>query len=158
MDIFKKRDGPRPEDVRARRLINENAATIQKLADQISNGGYSAMQKNKAKEPPKPRGLIHHDMAVPAAAQDPEPYVRISLNDRVVLACKRSGRQIQLLGEIRRAFPDRKFVIATAERGYITPVSEDVLTAIGHLDEAVITSDFSEKDLAAKLEQCMGLN
>lgn len=64
VDIFSKRDGPRLEDVRAKRLLSENAGTIRKLADQISSGGYSRMQAEQArrKEKPKPDGLIIHDM------------------------------------------------------------------------------------------------
>jgi len=41
VDIISKKTGPRREDVVAKRLINNNWSTISRLADQISNGGYS---------------------------------------------------------------------------------------------------------------------
>ena len=49
VDIFSKREGPRLEDVKARRLLTQNAGTIRKLADQISNGGFSKMRAEQAK-------------------------------------------------------------------------------------------------------------
>ena len=69
VDIFSKREGPRLEDVKARRLLTQNAGTIRKLADQISNGGFSKMQADQAKRAPNltkaigPRG--------PTAAEAP---------------------------------------------------------------------------------------
>ncbi len=157
LDIINKREGPRPEDVRAKRLISENAATIRKLADPISGGGYSAMQNRQKQEAPRPDGLILHDMGGAAKAQEPEPYVRISLNGRVVLACRRTGKQIQLLGEIRHGFPAGTFRIATAERGYLSPVADGMLGAIAELDGCEIGAAMPEDALAAELERRLGL-
>ena len=70
MDIFSKRDGPRPEDVKARKLLQENAGTIRRLADTISNGGFTRMRAEQARrnETPQPEGLIIHDFKAPAAS------------------------------------------------------------------------------------------
>jgi hypothetical protein len=54
VDIFSRRDGPRPEDARIRRLIEDNRATIDRIADHISNGAYSA-RKARGRHP-SPRG------------------------------------------------------------------------------------------------------
>ena len=88
MDIFSKREGPRSEDVRARKLIAENAGTIRKLADQISNGGFTKMRQDRARrnEQPKPEGLLIYTMSASTKADDPDPYIRVSLNGRVVLS------------------------------------------------------------------------
>lgn len=158
MDIFSKRDGPRSEDVRAKRMIAENSQVIRKLADQISGGGYTAMQQQKAQKPPQPKGLIIHDLGGARDASDPEPYVKVSLNNRVVLADKRSGRQLHLLGEIRGSFPAPRFVLATAENGFFSPLPEDVSGALAELDGTQITRDFGEKQLAAGIAQHLGLD
>lgn len=154
VDIFTKRDGPRPEDVKAGKLLSDNAATIRKLADQISNGGYSRMQKEKARrqEQPKPDGLIIHDLKARPSIDVPEPYVKISLNNRVVLVDKSTGRQLALLGEIRGNFLGRKFVLATRENGFISPLEEDALALLAHLDGAEVTDAFTESALAEALE------
>jgi len=159
MDIFSKREGPRQEDIRAKRMISENAPVIRKLADQISNGGFTRMRQQEAqrREQPKPEGLIIHDLKAPARSAVAAPYVRISLNNRVVLADSNNGRQLQMLGEIRGNFMSRSFALATKENGFITPLDEDIQAAIGHLADVAITPEFTEKDLARALEESLGL-
>ncbi|MBF9035858.1 hypothetical protein HKCCE2091_16540 [Rhodobacterales bacterium HKCCE2091] len=159
MDIFSKRDGARQEDVRAKRLISENAPVIRRLADQISNGGFSRMRAEQAarREEPKPDGLIIHDLKARPASDAPAPYVRVSVNNRVVLADSNNGRQLQLLGELRGNFMGRTFVPATSENGFISPIDDEIRAAIADLDGVAITPDFSEKDLAAALEERLGL-
>lgn len=159
MDIFSKREGPRREDVKARKIISENAGTIRRLADQISNGGFTRMREDQARraEPPKPEGLLIHDMAAPARRDAPDPHVRVSLNGRVVLVDRNSGRQIQLLGQLRRKAQGTCFVLATAENGFLSPVSDEIRAAIGSLDGAALGPDLSEDDLARQISAGLGL-
>ncbi|WP_417720180.1 hypothetical protein [Salipiger sp.] len=159
MDIFSKRDGPRREDVQAKRLISENSHVIKKLADQISGGGYTAMQQTmaKAKETPKPDGLLIHDLGRSRGAEAPRPYVKVSMNNRVVLADLNSGRQIQLLGEIRGNFSGRRFVLATAENGFYSPVEGEMLDALRPLDGTEIHRGFDDKALAEAIGTELGL-
>lgn len=156
MDIFTKRDGPRREDVQAKRLISENSQVIRRLADQISNGGYTAMQRRKAEagKQPQPQGLIIHDMGSAPAEAELRPYVKVSINNRVVLADLTSGKQLQMLGEIRGG----RFVLATAENGFISPLDDDILAVIAHLQDARIDRSFTEKKLAAALSESLGLS
>lgn len=154
VDIFSKRDGPRIEDVKARRMLNQNAGTIRKIADQISNGGFTKMQADQARrrEEPKPDGLIIHDLKARVTSDVAEPYVKVSLNNRVVLVDRSTGRQMQMLGEIRGNFMSKRFTLATADNGYISPLDPEMLTAVGHLAGVEITADFTERDLADSLE------
>ena len=154
VDIFSKREGPRLEDVKAKRLLSENAGTIRKLADQISNGGFSKMRAGQArrKQEPKPEGLIIHDMKARVSSETPEPYVKVSLNNRVVLVDKSTGRQMQLLGEIRGNFMSKYFVLATKDNGFLSPLEDDMLAALAHLEGADLTGDFTDSDLAQALE------
>lgn len=160
MDIFSKRDGPRKEDVQAKRLISENSQTIRKLADQISGGGYTAMQQAKARaaEEPKPDGLILHDLGTARAADEARPYVKISLNNRVVLACMSTGKQIQLLGEIRGNFAGRHFRLATRERGFYSPVEGEMLESLLHLDDVRIDGEFDLDALQEAIASSLSLS
>lgn len=153
MDIFSKRDGPRPEDVKARRMIAENAGTIRRLADQFSNGGFTRMREGAAARAAsaQPVGLSIHDLRPARAPDAPEPYLRISLNGRVVIADRASGRQLAYLGEIRGGAFTRRFVLATRENGFVTPVDDATRAAIGMLDQAALGPDFTEEDLADRL-------
>ncbi|SMC94730.1 MULTISPECIES: hypothetical protein [Primorskyibacter] len=154
MDIFSKRDGPRLEDVKAKRIMSENAGTIRKLADQLTNGGYSRNQAEQArrKEPPKPDGLIIHDLKARPSVDAPVPYVKISVNNRVVLVDKSTARQLEMLGEVRGNYLTKTFVLATKENGFFTPVSDEILALIGHLDHRELSAEFTTDDLAAALE------
>ena len=159
MDIFSKRDGPRREDAEAKRMISQNAGTIRKLADQISNGGFTRMRQDEARrrEEPKPQGLLIHDLKAPATNDDPQPYVKVSLNGRVVLADRISGRQIQMLGEIRGGYMSKHFALATKENGYFSPIDEETRAAIAQLENVELTVEFTETDLAESLTECLGL-
>lgn len=159
MDIFSKRDGPRQEDVRAKKLLAENSGTIRKLADQISNGGFSRTraQQARSKQKPKPEGLLIHDLKATSRVDVPEPYVKVSLNGRIVLVDKSSGRQLQMLGEIRGNSFAKSFHLATKDNGFFTPIDDETGHLIGHLNKVDITSDFTESDLAEALETLLGL-
>ncbi|MAC81585.1 MAG: hypothetical protein CML66_26385 [Rhodobacteraceae bacterium] len=165
MDIFSKRDGPRLEDQRAKRLLSENAGTIRRLADQISNGGYTRMQQDKARrdQAPVPDGRIIHDLKARSRVDVPDScvpdsYVKVSLNNRVVLVDKTSGRQVQMLGEIRGNFMSRRFVLATGENGFFSPIDDDMRAVLGHLDQVEITPDRDEDSLAGELGRLLGLD
>lgn len=159
VDIISKREGPRLEDVRAKRLLSENAGTIRRLADQISNGGFTRMRQEQArqKEEPKPEGLLIYSMAGSAKPVEPEPYIRVSLNGRIVLADRISGKQLQLLGEIRNRFRSKVFVLATEENGFLSPVNEEIRQALSQFDNAEINPALSELDIAQKFGESLGL-
>ena len=125
MDIVSKRSGPRREDEAARRLIDQNRGTIERLADQLSNGAYSA-GKN-AKEGLGPAvGARRLGAAAPRKSIDPKPYVRISPNRRVVVVDEESSRQMHHLGELRRVDGRMTFVLATRANGFFSELDADV--------------------------------
>ena len=62
---------------------------------------------------------------------------------------------MQMLGEIRGNFLSRSMVLATKENGYISPLSQDMCQAIGHLEGVEITESFTENDLAEALEKIL---
>ncbi|WP_240672158.1 hypothetical protein [Tropicibacter alexandrii] len=159
LDIFSKREGSRSEDVRARKLLSENAGTIRKLADQISNGGFTKMRQDQArrKEEPKPDGLLIYTMSAPKVTDDPDPHVRVSPNGRVVLFDRTSGRQIQLLGQILRTGGSRRFVLATEENGYLSPVSSELHALLAPYESREFGADFTEDDIARTFGICLGL-
>lgn len=157
MDIFSKRSGPRAEDVQARQHLQRNWGTIEKLADTLSGGKYSADKAKRAAPPPKPEGLIIVDQAGPRVADEPEPYLRISSNGRVVVADAHSGVQIHFLGELKRIDGAVRFRLASAENGFISPLALDMLTKIEDLASRVINRDYPEDELARDLKSRLGI-
>ncbi len=113
---------PRREDVAARQLIERNRATIERLADHLSSGAFSASRQ--AAPVPQPEGLMHPRPGWAAGGRArPSPYVRISPNDRVVLADHATGRQLEFLGQIRRQDGVRRFVLATKANGFFAELA-----------------------------------
>jgi hypothetical protein len=149
VEIFSKKDGPRREDVAAKRLINENKATIHRLADQISNGGFSRSRQllKQSKQEPKPDGLVFHFMDNSPTQVEPEPRLRRSPNGRVFVMDTKSGKQMLFLGEVRERGPVRYFALAKKENGFISPIDEDVEDTLAELDGVVIESPEIEEKL-----------
>jgi hypothetical protein len=141
-------------DVEAKRLIEQNRGTIERLADQLSNGAYSASRAPKAE--PQAQGLIIHVLGGKPASTTPEPYVRISHNDRVVVVDHETGRQLHFLGEIRRVAGQRRFVLATEANGFYAAVAAEVGAALSTLDGADVDGADGEQHLAAAIGQRLG--
>lgn len=132
IDIVSKRGGPRPEDERARRLIEANRPTIEKLADRLTNGAWSASRRPKPA--PEPEGLVIHTARAAARAEPARPFVRVAVNGRVSLVDLDTGRQIHHLGDLRRSDGRERFRLATRENGFFSPVDPEIAAALADLD------------------------
>ncbi len=157
MDIISRQAGPRREDEQAKRHINRNWSTIERLADQISNGRYSADKARKAAPPPQASGKIIVDQAARPAPDAATPYLRISVNGRVVVADQNSGRQLDFLGQLKRVGGVMRFVIATRKNGFLSPLNDDIYTLISDLDDTTIDRNFSEADLGQELKKRLSM-
>ncbi len=161
VEIISKRDGPRREDERARHLIGRNRATISRLADQLTQGGYSAQKAARAVGPvqPEPEGkIIRHFGAYGAGAPEEggDLRVKVSVNDRVVAYDGDTGRQLHLLGEIRRQDGVRYFALATRTNGFLSGLPPDVAAPIEELDGQIIDKACPESLLAAEIARRLG--
>jgi hypothetical protein len=155
VDIVSKRSGPRREDEAARRLIDQNRGTIERLADQLSNGAYSA-GKNARKALAEPAGLVVSEQRAPRKSIDPKPYVRISPNRRVVVVDEESSRQMHHLGELRRVDGRMTFVLATRANGFFSELDADVAGRLAALDGAQLGPKRTEADLAREIGELLG--
>lgn len=156
VDIISKRDGPRREDVAAKRLIDQNRPIIEGLANQLSGGNYAAMRQPP--KPPQPDGFILHDLgAGPVAETVYRPYVRISVNNRVVLVDGATNKQLHFLGEVRDGPVHRQFVLATSENKFFSPLDDELSQKLADIDHRVINADYAEEDLAAEIGERLDL-
>jgi len=152
---FTRGGGSRREDIAARQLIERNRGTIERLADQLSAGAFSASRKPRPE--PQPEGLIIHALGGPVAAEAPSPYVRISPNDRVVVADQATGRQLQFLGQIRRENGVRRFALATSANGFFAEVEADTAAQLAELDGMALGRDYDEDRLSADIGTRLGI-
>lgn len=160
VDIISKREGPRREDERARRMISANQGAITQIADHLTQGAYSANKRAKAqadKAPQPERKLIHDIGAGGRTATDVgDIRIKISVNNRVVAYDSGSGRQVHLLGEIRRQDGTRYYALATRENGFLSALPDEMMALIGELDGQIIDQACPESLLAAELSQRLG--
>ncbi len=156
MDIISKRSGPRREDEAARRLVERNRHTIDRLADQLSNGAYSAGKRARTADAPQASGLILSDLRAPRRPDDAKPYVRISPNRRVVVVDETTSRQMHHLGELRRIDGRWTFVLATRANGFFSPLDAGIAERLAALDGAVLGADRTEAGLAAEIGTLLG--
>ena len=152
MDILSRLNSERPEDKRAQAHIKRNWGTIEKLADTLSGGKYSADKAKQAAPPPQAQGLIIIDQARPRVADVPVPYLRISTNGRVVIADKLSSIQLHFVGQLKRIGGDLRFVIATKENGFFTPLDPEMTDKIADLANLTVNRSYSEDDLAQAIK------
>ncbi|OHC53238.1 MAG: hypothetical protein A3D16_00480 [Rhodobacterales bacterium RIFCSPHIGHO2_02_FULL_62_130] len=148
LDIHSRFSATRPEDKRAKEYLQRNWGTIEKLADTISGGKYSQDKARKAAPPPQAQGLIIIDQAPPRRADEAVPYLRISLNGRVVIADTNTGVQLAFLGQIKRLNGEKCFFIATAENGFITPLDPEIADKIADLEQRSLNRAYTEDQLA----------
>ncbi|MBS7537556.1 hypothetical protein [Ancylobacter lacus] len=152
MYVFTKNDGPRNEDVAAKQMIEKNWGTIDRLANQISGGRWQDIKQARAAK----TSVAEYDRKsfvgyVPTARREAmQPYIRISLNNRVVVVDGDTNRQVLFLGEIRYRPHGRVFCLATRANGFFDPAADEVLEALADLDGCVL--DASEGDEPFKQE------
>lgn len=160
VDILSRRNGPREEDKHAKAHLRQNWGTIEKLADQISGGGYSANKSRVGgkKDEPLASGLIFVDQAARPQVDVPEPYLRISMNGRVVLADKNTGIQLHFLGQLKRQNGIVRFQIATSANGYISELDPELVALIGDLADKAIDRTYPEETLCTDLKTRLGLD
>lgn len=155
VDIISKQDGPRREDVAARRVLRENRGTIHKMMDHLSGGQLNS----RATKPvaPEPEGLVIHTGRVVDKRETAKPYVRISINGRVVIADQETSRQLHFLGEIRGPRRSQNFVLATKENGFYALIDQELEEPLADLDGREIVGDFSEDALVEVITERLGM-
>jgi hypothetical protein len=153
IEIISKSDGPRREDEAAKRFIRDNASTINKIANQLG-GGRPGVRSNP--ETPHPDLMTKRDRAAPSRDGEKRPYTKVSMNGRVIVVDLNSGRQLHHVGEIRGRGPTRRFILATQENHFFSPLEDNLVSALRDLDGAPTPDDAAQDDLVRRIDARMG--
>ena len=157
VDIISKSSGPRPEDERARKMIAANRPTIEKLADRLTNGAWSARQRQQPPSAPQPEGLIIHTARATTQTGPARPFVRIAVNGRVSMVDTDTARQMHHLGDVRRRDGRESFRLATRENGFFSPLDPEIAASIADLDGHVLDGPDAERGLIDAIGQRLQL-
>ncbi|WP_454625232.1 hypothetical protein [Bradyrhizobium cenepequi] len=156
VEIISKREGPRKEDVAAKQFLRNNRAAIDGIADHLTGGRWRALRNPVRAPQPEPSGKLWY--IPPGRPAELEPYVRISLNGRVVVADLASGRQIHFLGELRGERQSRRLALATAQNGFFAPLEDHLHAALADLEGLSVPDEASEQRLEQELAIRLGLS
>src|SRR5262249_40204371 len=143
--IISKRDGPHREEAAAKDFIQKNRTKIDALANHLTGGRWQELRNPAPSVQPQPSGKL---WSTPSARpREAEPYVRISLNGRVVIADLASGRQLHFVGELRGKGQSRRFALATRENGIFEPLDESLYKVLADLEGVGVPDEVSEERL-----------
>lgn len=158
VEIFSRGDGPRPQDARLKALLEQNRPTIARIADHLTQGGYSAGKRARPTAPRVADKTIIHALGGfhSGDATEPRPVVRGTLNGRVVVVDDNSGRQVHYLGEIRRRAGEIVFCLASCENGFSAPLADEILVTLADLDHALLAPDGGEEALVNEIASRLG--
>ena len=148
VEIISKSDGPRREEAAARHYIRENAGTISKIAQQLSGGRISSLSHAQTAPAPLSSKRVS---TTPNREAEKKPYVKVCLNGRVIAVDFNTGRQLHHLGEIRGQARNRRFLLATRENHFFTPLDEDLLALLQGLDGASTPDETAEETLSQEI-------
>ncbi len=159
VEIFSRGDGPRPQDVRLKAFLDQNRATITKIADHLTLGRYSAGKAASAAAPePEEKTIVHAVGGLKSGrAGEARPAVRATVNGRVVVVDDTSGRQLHHLGEIRRRAGKVVFLLACSENGFSAPLPDEILERLADLDQALLAPDGGEDALVGEIASRLGI-
>jgi hypothetical protein len=153
VEIISKSDGPRREEAAAKHFIRENAGTINKIAQQLSGGRMRPLSHAETIPAPLP---LKRGPAAPSRDAEKKPYVKVSLNGRVIAVDFNSGRQLHHFGEIRGEGPTRRFLLATRENRFFTPLGDDLCALLRDLDGVATPDDLAEERLVREIGARLG--
>lgn len=153
--IISKRDGPRREDVAARRLIENHRTTIEGIVNQLT--GDAGRPGLVPKAPPEGARKARVSLSRAGVRSAPEPYVRISPNGRIVIADLATGRQLEFLGEIRGGAMARRFVLARRENGFFAGLPAGMLDRLADLDGRALPDAAAEQALSLDIARRLSI-
>ena len=154
--IISKRDGPHREEVAAKDFLQKNRSKIDAVANHLTGGRWQELRNPAPSPRPQPSGKLWSTS--PARPREAEPYVRISLNGRVVIADLASGRQLHFVGELRGRGQSRYFALATRENGSFEALDDGLCQFLADLDGVSVPDEVSEGRLEQIISDRLGLD
>lgn len=149
--IISKSDGPRREDAAAKQFIEKNRSTIDGIARHLTGGKWQGL--DKAFAPPAPGAAKAPRSAIRPSSGEPQPYISISLNGRVVAIDANAGRQMHFLGDIRGVAATRRFYLATKANGFFEGLEAPLALILADFDASPLPDAAAE----AALERALAL-
>ena len=154
--IISKQDGPSRKEAELKHTLKENRATIEGMAGALKRGPMAHLAPQPTVQAPAASGTTVFYRKT-SSEGEAKPYVRVSMNGRVVLVDYETGNQLHHLGDVRGKGATARFALATKANGFFAPVDGEVAAALAALDGRPIPSRDAEETFKTDVAAALGL-
>lgn len=151
--IISKQDGPRKGEAEVKDIIKKNRGTIEQIANALSGG---AMRPKAEPTAPPQASSTTVSYRKTSSEGDARPYIRISLNGRVVVVDFETGSQLHHLGDIRGKREAARFALATKANGFFAPIDVSLQDKLTGLDGTAVPDAAAEEKLKLDIAELLG--
>ena len=154
--IISKQDGPSKKEAELKHHLKQNRGTIEGMVTALKHGPMSHLAQKPSVEAPQASGksVFYKNTS---SEGDAKPYVRVSLNGRVVLVDYETGSQLHHLGDVRGKGAAAKFALATKANGFFAPVEPEIAEALAALDGRAVSDRNAEDAFKTAVTTALGL-
>ena len=155
--IISKQEGPSKKEAELKHTLRENRATIQGMTQALKHGPMAHLAQPTVQAPPavSTTSVFYRKTS---SQGDARPYVRVSLNGRVVLVDYETGNQLHHLGDVRGKKDAAKFALATKENGFFAALDGEFAEALKSLDGRAIPNREAEDAFKTDVAAALGLD
>ena len=155
--IISKQEGPSRKEAELKHSLRQNRATIEGMAGALKRGPMAHLAKPETPQvqaPASTKTVIYRKTSSEGEAR---PYVRVSMNGRVVLVDYETGNQLHHIGDVRGKREAAKFALATKENGFFAPVADEIRDALKGLDGTLMPDRDAEEKFKTDVATALGL-
>ncbi len=155
--IISKQEGPSKREAELKHTLKENRATIEGMAGALKRGPMAHLAPQPSVQAPAASGTTSVFYRKTSSEGEAKPYVRVSMNGRVVLVDYETGNQLHHLGDVRGKGAAARFALATKANGFYAAVDDEIGTALTSLDGRTIPDRVAEETFKADVSAALGL-
>ena len=154
--IISKQDGPSKSEAELKHHLKQNRGTIEGMVGALKHGPMAHLAKKQQVEVPQASGksVFYKNTS---SEGDAKPYVRVSMNGRVVLIDYETGSQLHHLGDVRGKGAAATFALATKANGFFAPVEPEIAEALTALDGRAVGDRDAEEAFKTEVTTALGL-
>ena len=155
--IISKQDGPSKKEAELKHHLKQNRGTLEGMVKALKHGPMAHLaQPEPTIQAPQGSGrtVFYKNTS---SEGDAKPYVRVSMNGRVVLVDYETGSQLHHLGDVRGKGQAAKFALATKANGFFAPVDAEIAEALSGLDGRAAGDREAEEAFKAEVAAALGL-
>ncbi len=145
--IITKNDGPRKEDVAAKKFIESNRATIDRLANHLSGGRWQDIKRaRKARAPVVESARKSFAGYAPAGrSTSTRPMFASARTTASSSSTRRPAVRCSSSVNSGQSAAGRYFRLATRENGFFDPLDDDLRGLLSNLDGLVLPEETEER-------------